>query len=315
VDGTCCNVACGGQCEACDVPGRLGTCSAVSGPPRGARTQCVNDGTACAGSCDGTNRASCTYPNEGTNCRPAECSDQLATVAGACDGQGTCSGASWQSCDPKQCLGGICDGSCAKDSDCGAKAFCSAGICHPLRTGGDSCSRDGECVNNQCVDSVCCDRACNGQCEACDVAGLRGTCTTVTGAPHGGRPSCSGFGVCQGTCTGSNANACTLPGNEKICSGGACVNGELGAISVCNGTGQCEQSGPLACPSGTCNGDGCGCTVSSDCPIGDCVSGACVSGVPGTVGSGCVQGSPGALPMAALAAVGLLLRRWRRSPK
>lgn len=53
------------------------------------------------------------------------------------------------------------------------------------------CSIDAECTTGHCVDGACCDTACNGQCEACDAPGLRGTCVGVEGAPHGARPACS----------------------------------------------------------------------------------------------------------------------------
>ena len=61
VDGVCCNRVCAGSCEACDLPGSVGTCSAVLvGPPRGGRPACEGLG-ACAGRCDGT-LLSCRNP-------------------------------------------------------------------------------------------------------------------------------------------------------------------------------------------------------------------------------------------------------------
>ena len=49
----------------------------------------------------------------------------------------------------------------------------------------NACGGNGECHSGNCVDGVCCNSACTGQCQACDVAGSVGTCTTVSGAPHG----------------------------------------------------------------------------------------------------------------------------------
>jgi len=59
IDGVCCNAACSGQCEACDVTGAIGLCSAVSGPPHTMRPACTGDAPSCIGTCDGANRAGC----------------------------------------------------------------------------------------------------------------------------------------------------------------------------------------------------------------------------------------------------------------
>jgi len=51
---------------------------------------------------------------------------------------------------------------------------------------GATCGSSSECTSGDCVDGVCCNSACAGQCQACDVSGSVGTCTTLTsGAPHG----------------------------------------------------------------------------------------------------------------------------------
>src|SRR5262245_22542787 len=61
VDSVCCNRACEGQCEACNVESNEGTCSTISGVPGGTRQPCTGAGTTCGGTCDGIVAGSCTY--------------------------------------------------------------------------------------------------------------------------------------------------------------------------------------------------------------------------------------------------------------
>src|SRR5207237_8632575 len=94
VDGVCCNAACGGQCQACDIPGSSGTCTTVtSGAPHGTRAACTSDGSACGGSCNGTSAIACGYPGGSTQCRGASCSAGTATPARSCNGPGSCAAA------------------------------------------------------------------------------------------------------------------------------------------------------------------------------------------------------------------------------
>src|SRR5439155_6711573 len=72
IDGVCCNGACTGQCQACSLT--PGTCTTVTGAPVGSRPACGGSGT-CAGACDGTNAAQCTFPGAAANCRSASCAN------------------------------------------------------------------------------------------------------------------------------------------------------------------------------------------------------------------------------------------------
>src|SRR5262249_33943470 len=93
VDGFCCNGACAGQCEACDVAGGEGTCVPISGKPHGqTRPACASNDACGAIACDGSNRSSCSaYAGTDVPCREPSCADGVATLAGSCDGSGQCS--------------------------------------------------------------------------------------------------------------------------------------------------------------------------------------------------------------------------------
>ncbi len=130
VDGVCCNVACDGQCQACDVPGKVGTCAVIAGAPHGARVKC-GDG-ACAGKCDGVDSQRCVYPAAGGACESACVSEALETRG--CDGKGACIAMSTTPCAPYICQGSACGTTCAKNADCAPASVCSDGKCLPIAT-------------------------------------------------------------------------------------------------------------------------------------------------------------------------------------
>jgi hypothetical protein len=105
------------------------------------------------------------------------------------------------SCSPYFCDGvsGTCPGRCTVDGDCSTGTYCDAGACAPLQILGDRCVRGGTCASTFCVDGRCCDGACGNPCDACDVAGQLGRCTT---SPLGraGNPSCAPY-ACNGAST------------------------------------------------------------------------------------------------------------------
>src|SRR5262249_24696667 len=86
VAGVCCDSPCTGQCGACNLQGKMGTCSAVNGAPVGTRTPCTATGTTCGGKCDGTNAAACAYPDATKECA-ATCTDNKETLS-KCDSAG-----------------------------------------------------------------------------------------------------------------------------------------------------------------------------------------------------------------------------------
>ncbi|ADO69149.1 choice-of-anchor A family protein [Stigmatella aurantiaca] len=125
VDGVCCNTACTGQCTACNVPGKAGTCSPVTGAPRGNRPACASDGSVCGGTCDGTG-VSCSYPAASTLCRAASCAGNTETHAAFCTGNGFCPGATTTPCNPFVCGANACLNHCETFADCSTGNYCSA---------------------------------------------------------------------------------------------------------------------------------------------------------------------------------------------
>jgi hypothetical protein len=283
VDGVCCDTACDGQCEACNVGGNTGACVPVTGNPRGARAACNHPGTLCGGTCDGTKRTDCSYPGIGVVCVDAACSGDRATVVAFCDGSGNCPRPESldcpTGCDPVNpiCADG-CQGTCSTLGD-----YCSGGVCVPRKAPGASCSTSAECASSFCVDGVCCDGSCGGQCEACDVAGVEGVCTAVSGAPHGSRLRCAtDQSACGGQCDGADHDSCAYPNAATNCRVAACSDGVATLPSTCQGNGSCgplqEQScGAVGClAAGTrCDGN---CTADTDCAAAEfCSGGICVA--------------------------------------
>lgn len=282
IDGVCCNGACTGECEACDVAGKVGTCSPVTGAPHGSRTPCATDASLCGGTCNGTTRTTCTYPGSGTQCRTPSCAGSTATLAASCNGAGACPAVQTQDCGDYVCSGSACRGDCNTDVDCISGDHCSAKVCTKKKDPGATCGTDAECKSGHCVDKVCCDQACSGQCQACDVKGKEGKCTPVAGDPHGGRAPCASDGtICGGKCDGKQVNVCAYPGDGVVCHDAVCTSDTATLLAYCNGGGSCppeqrQDCGPnFKCDStGTrCAGD---CLVDKDCGFGEfCSAGVC----------------------------------------
>ena len=242
-DGYCCDQACSAPCMACDLPGALGTCTPVTGPPHGGRPACAGAGSSCAGSCAGKADGSCAYPVSA--CGSPSClvdgqGNATLTPAGTCDGNGQCTPGA-----PHACPGGLtcasasaCKTSCSGSGDCTAGSYCAGVTCATRKATGLACGAPSECATGACVDGVCCGTACPlataGMCMGCS--------TAATGLPNG-------------TCAprnGSSTRAC------PALSPTACVNTQTDA-SNCNGCGNACSAGGLpsgtvpACLFGTCD--------------------------------------------------------------
>jgi uncharacterized repeat protein (TIGR01451 family)/uncharacterized protein (TIGR03382 family) len=184
---------------------------------------------------------------------------------------------------------------------------------------GGACTTDSECSTGFCADGVCCATACDGQCEACDVAGAIGTCGAVTGSPRGDRPACGSDGSeCGGTCDGTNRDACTYPGESVQCGTASCSAGVSTSGGTCDGAGTCalqtQSCGDYACGEVACLSS---CTSDDQCAEGAfCLSGQCKPKGDHSKwlvqGSGCSStGGTGSLLPLVLGSLAALLRRRR----
>src|SRR5262249_40090064 len=107
VDGFCCDKACDGQCEACDVQGSRGVCKTISGQPHGRRKSCPASpsGDICgAMACDGVDRTTCrAMVDSSVTCRAGRCINGEATARAGCDGHGACPPERSAPCAPFVC--------------------------------------------------------------------------------------------------------------------------------------------------------------------------------------------------------------------
>jgi hypothetical protein len=239
VDGVCCNTACTERCKACDLATSRGTCTQVaSDQPHGTRAACGGSG-ACAGACSAASPTACTFPADETTCRSASCTGATFTARGGCNAAGSCAGVATMPCGDFVCnaTGTACLAACTSDNHCAttARPYCDGGACVSGRANGARCQTAGECTSQRCVDGYCCNDACQGSCQACDVAGHLGACSPVPGGtPYGGRPSCGGAGVCAGYCNNLASGQCFYPGPDRTC---ACPSGVSG---TCDAAGGCQ---------------------------------------------------------------------------
>ncbi len=175
VDAKCCDTACEGQCEACDVEGFVGKCSQVEGDPHdigGLREACDATDEACRGTCGSTPTA-CDY-DQTKECGASTCSDGHRTF-GLCslEVNGACAEAEAE-CSPFACDedGVKCVAACETVDDCAPKAVCGEdGVCKIVQS--DQCDGDHTVVKldggtTDCSPLRCSGSACLASCESID---------------------------------------------------------------------------------------------------------------------------------------------------
>ncbi len=283
VDGMCCNSACTGTCQACNIRSSPGTCSPI---PAGTRPvlvgQCKTDAVSSCGfdgTCDGA--GACRKYPDGTVCTPGRCTGPTVTGTMVCSA-GACKAGPSTTCTPFACdaLGTPpkCFSACTLDSQCDGRR-CVAGSCgkKPL---GAVCRATAECESGFCADGVCCNLACTGACVSCSQVGKMGECSPVakdTADPHAlcrkdAADTCGGSGLCNG------AGGCAKYNPGTVCKPASCSGGSQIPASVCNGLGTCLLGSPINCFPYACLGDSCksGCSAATDCAAGRvCNAGSC----------------------------------------
>jgi MYXO-CTERM domain-containing protein len=189
VDGLCCDLACDGQCQACNNPGFPGKCTTFGSEaapeqphkdplhPREACSGVTGDTvTSCAGRCTGAaDPILCQYPGTNKTLQGTTCTD----IPGApskltnypCDGQGT-NTETTSDCGGFLCAdASSCKTSCVLDTECLKDWVCTDKVCQkltgPLCDGVNVLRKPGG--NSVCPDHYTCPAgatACRTDCDA-----------------------------------------------------------------------------------------------------------------------------------------------------
>jgi hypothetical protein len=261
IDGVCCASACDGNCQACNLAGKVGTCAPR---PAGATGKlCANQpasGCGYDGTCDGD--GACHRYAAGVACKAASCLVNSYVPASACDGQGACVAASPVDCTPYVCDATTATPAClttceAGGTECVSPAVCANGSCgaRTKKANGAGCVDPTDCTSNHCADGVCCGAACTGACLSCDQTGTEGMCLPVGAGkadPHAtckdaGATTCGRNGLCDG------AGACALYPTTAVCAAGSCKGATLHNARKCDGRGVCQAATDTDCLSYRCD--------------------------------------------------------------
>ncbi|MEP7121561.1 MAG: kelch repeat-containing protein, partial [Byssovorax sp.] len=194
VDGLCCDLACKGQCQACDLPGFPGKCTAFGTDTSQEQPHPNTGGTNPRAACDGvvgTTTTACSGYCVGTT-DPIHCQDPGATktlqgttcvdVPGAPSKLGSypCNGKGSNTETTSDCGGFLCADAtacktaCAADTECLADFVCTEKACQPLTgplcDGGNILRKPkAQGGNTPCADHYTCPAlatACRTDCDA-----------------------------------------------------------------------------------------------------------------------------------------------------
>jgi hypothetical protein len=267
-DGYCCNIACTGvgfNCSACNVSGKEGTCSPVTGnsPTGSVGRTCTNlNVLPCGGTCN--NSADCIYTT--MNCTPSKsCSGNTLQGQSVCGG-GSCSNPGTSTCPGNvQCKADMSDcrpTTCTGDGDCISGYFCnSSAVCQLQKTVNGSCQLNGSGMNSDCLGSGNCAECGTGL--VCKVS--QHMCKLGQGGSCAGHP---GSDCTTGFCVGNTCcNEACNEGCAGSCSTGTCAPASNGTTCTDNALAKCDGSGltcPLSCAVAGCTNGNC-CNTSNVC--------------------------------------------------
>ena len=302
VDGVCCESACQGVCESCNLSGSAGSCTwaNLGSDPDG---DCAGAHGACGGSCDGFGR--CAWAPPTTGCGATTCGAGQVTGK-LCDGQGGCADDN-KSCGGYACTnaGDGCKQTCSDTAkDCTGTAQCVGSACVDDLPPGAVCGdNDQACASGFCVDGVCCQTNGCGACQRCDIAGKEGTCSAVGDGLACGDVSCSAAIKTTPTCQTGACQAVTAPCAPYQCNGSA-ANPDC--LATCNNIDHCA-AGHFCNTSNQCQpkrDNGATCLSGDECKSSVCAQGRCCATACGGAGKPCescaIAGKEGACsPVAA----------------
>ncbi len=237
VDGYCCNSACGGTCDACNITGHEGTCvdddSKCTGCKSCSGGTCVDDDTLCSGTtsscyCDGgacqscTDPGGCSYPT----CIGYTCGTADYGTSHQCDSTWKCSSSSG---DNNYGNGGDyrCQGYCDGSGNCDY-----AGNCSLCRTDSENSGDSGNqpTVAGSCIDYTGCS---GGSCQSSTSTEYCWSSTWLR-EYYASSGSCTGYWKNCNDYDGwynygddgpgcNNMNDPTAEYRDYSCSGGACT--------------------------------------------------------------------------------------------